>query len=183
MAKPIGLQLPGDQLRETAIPNKRRHELYQRAKELQQQDHSIGTITIHLGSSRNTIGKYFKQAHFVPAPDWGKTKSAHLEIIFTSAEARSVIKPCSTKSVLGVITEATWPSFYPAIPIPPQSLPCYQLGISLIIQAASSRDYLASKPSIGRKRTSFFTHLINHNESIGLMHPLSLRFKRIMRDQ
>ena len=160
MAKQIGLQLPGNQSRETVIPNKRRHELYQRAKDLQQQDHSIRTITIHLGSSRNTIGKYFKQAHFVPAPDWGKTKSAHLESIFTAAEARSVIKPCSTKSVPWVITAATrsWSPFYPTIPITPQSLPCHQLGISLITLAASSRDYLASKPSIGRKRTSLFLH-------------------------
>ncbi|GAB3547766.1 hypothetical protein GCM10027577_23090 [Spirosoma fluminis] len=66
LPKPVSEQLPDDQHPEQPIYSEKRYRLYQRAKELQQQGHSIRAIATHLGSSRNTVKKYFKQAHFVP---------------------------------------------------------------------------------------------------------------------
>ncbi|GAB3995655.1 hypothetical protein GCM10028807_36380 [Spirosoma daeguense] len=66
LPKPVSQQLPDDQSPDQPIHTEKRYERYQRAKELQQQGHSIRAIAAHLGSSRNTVKKYFKQAHFVP---------------------------------------------------------------------------------------------------------------------
>ncbi|SFE51774.1 hypothetical protein SAMN05216167_1157 [Spirosoma endophyticum] len=87
LPKSVSNQLTDDQSPEQPIYAEKRYGLYQRAKELQQQGHSIRAITTHLGSSRNTIKKYFKQAHFVPKTRKRKSNLMTYEAYFTAALA------------------------------------------------------------------------------------------------
>lgn len=50
----------------SATPARRRYRKYDQAKLLQQQGHSRRKIALHLGLSRNTVNKYFRQEEFVP---------------------------------------------------------------------------------------------------------------------
>lgn len=76
LPKPVSMQLIDDQQIGQPIFTEKRYALYQRAKELQQQGHSIRAIAVHLGSSRNTVKKYCKQACFVP-----KTRRKHSNLL------------------------------------------------------------------------------------------------------
>lgn len=185
LSNPIELQLPDDQLTETAVPGEKRYELYQRAKELQQQGHSIRAIATHLGSSRNTIGKYFKQAHFVP-----KTRERRSNLLAYEPYlrqrwqdgqtcVRTLFKQISTLGYNGGYTIlAAFLSNYPR-PFQKSTLPPTQNKLNYPSRKLTR---LLSQQAVDWPKADkpFLTHLLNQNESIGLVHQLNLRFKRMM---
>jgi transposase len=48
------------------LPKGKRYSKYQQVKRLQEEGHSIRAIARHLAMARRTVGKYFKQAGFIP---------------------------------------------------------------------------------------------------------------------
>lgn len=173
LSTPIDLQLPDNQLTEMAAPSEKRYELYQQVKELQQQGHSIRAIATHLGSSRNTIGKYFKQAHFVPKTRERRSNLLAYEPYLRQrwqdgqTSVKTLFEQISTLGYNGSYTIlaaflSNYPRPFQKSTSPPTqnkfNYPSRKLTRLLSQQAVDWPE--ADKP--------FLTHLLNQNESIGL---------------
>ena len=188
LPKPVSTQIAGDQAQEQPIPTEKRHELYQRAKELQEQGHSIRAIATHLGSSRSTIRKYFKQAHFVPKTKKKRsnllTYEAYLRQRWQAGETcvKTLFEEIKAQGYNGRYTIlAAFLANYPR-PAHDATLPPAQKELSYSSRRLS-RLLGQSEVDWTQADRPFLEHLLNCNESIGQVHQLILRFKKLMQNR
>jgi transposase len=168
-----------------ATPSGKQYQKYEQAKLLQQQGHSRRAIARHLGLSRNTVNKYFRQENYVPRSTTKQSKvlkfEPYLRKRWLEGETcvKTLLKQIKTLGYTGGYTILT--AFLAAYPRVPRAdvLPAARKGATL-----SSRNLSIAlcrkEEEWNEEQKPLLNTLLQKSELLQQCRKLCLEFKTLM---